>query len=581
MSDTRFWHGFADMSAVRSREVVLVRGEGSTIWDRDGNDTLTPPVDCGSRMRASAGEIAAAAAAQMELLHAYSSFGAYVVEPALALADRLSALAPMPDAKVFLSSGGSEGIETAAKLVRRYWDVVGRPEKQVIVAREFGYHGMAAYGTSLAGIAPNREGYGGSLIPTAEFVPAMDVDALAALLADHGAPDRGVHRGAGDRRGRRLSAHGRVLARDRGAVQGDDVLLIADEVVTGFGRTASCGAWSGTASCPTCSCSRRAPRPAISRWVACWWGRAWRSPSGSSRARCSATATPTRATARPMAAAMANLDILEREGLVARVAALEPVLDRVLRSLADAPLVTEVRTVGLTGAVELSVPPPVLEQVVAAAGRHGILTRVLRGKALHVSPPFVITEAEIDDARGGLPCRPRGRCGHALGERPPRVSASRGPVHRASTSVPAVPVEDGRRVRQCADPRGAAGVAHERACGLDLGPHGARREGQGGRWRPGGARDGPGVGRAEVEQHRVGVGEHQVRVRAKGCGQQGPRAVLVDDRLHAREGPIAAGLGFAGQVHRGDAAAAGADDHHAVLDEHAHDIDLEDALGQR
>jgi len=96
-----------------------------------------------------------------------------------------------------------------------------------------------------------------------------------------------------------------------------------------------------------------------------------------------------------MAAAMANLDIFEREDLLGQVRAKEPVLDAALRSLADAPLVTEIRTVGLTGAVELSVPPPVLEQVVAAAWKRGILTRVLRGKALHVSPPFVITEAEI------------------------------------------------------------------------------------------------------------------------------------------------------------------------------------------
>jgi len=403
MSDTRFWHGFADMSVVRSREVVLVRGEGSTIWDRDGNRYLD---STGGLWFADAGfgraEIAAATAAQMELLHAYSSFGAYVLEPALVFADRLAALAPMPDARVFLASGGSEGIETAAKLVRRYWDVVGRPDKQIIVAREFGYHGMAAYGTSLAGIAPNREGYGGSLIPTAEFVPAMDVDAVAALFADHG--DRvaafigepvigagGVYPPTDD-----------YWPRIAELCRQHDVLLIADEVVTGFGRTGRMwaverygyvpdllvfakGATSGYQPLGGVLVGARVAEPFWDRPGSIFrHGYTYQGHGGA------------------VAAGMANLDIFEREGLVARVATLEPVLDRALRSLADAPMVTEVRTVGLTGAVELDAPPPVLEQIVAAAWKHGILTRVLRGRALHVSPPYVITEVEIATLAAGL-----------------------------------------------------------------------------------------------------------------------------------------------------------------------------------
>jgi beta-alanine--pyruvate transaminase len=104
---------------------------------------------------------------------------------------------------------------------------------------------------------------------------------------------------------------------------------------------------------------------------------------------------------------MANLDIIEREGLVARVAALEPVLDGAVRRLASAPGVGEIRTVGLTAAVafrsELLVADPGLpERAVVAALRHGVATRVLRGHALQVSPPFVITEAEIDTMVDGL-----------------------------------------------------------------------------------------------------------------------------------------------------------------------------------
>jgi adenosylmethionine-8-amino-7-oxononanoate aminotransferase len=97
---------------------------------------------------------------------------------------------------------------------------------------------------------------------------------------------------------------------------------------------------------------------------------------------------------------MANLDLMEREDLVGRVRSLEPVLEREMRRLLDAPLVSEVRTVGLTAAVELSAKaraadPGIVDKVVGAARRHGVLTRNLRGVALHVSPAFVITEAEI------------------------------------------------------------------------------------------------------------------------------------------------------------------------------------------
>ena len=100
------------------------------------------------------------------------------------------------------------------------------------------------------------------------------------------------------------------------------------------------------------------------------------------------------------AAAMANLDIIEREDLVGRVRVLEPVLASAMGRLAGAPLVGGIRTVGLTGAVQLSdealaTNPASIDAVVAAARRHGVLTRAVRGGALQVSPAFVITEAEI------------------------------------------------------------------------------------------------------------------------------------------------------------------------------------------
>src|SRR5207249_6567106 len=107
-------------------------------------------------------EIADAVAEQLSKLSAYSSFGAYTTDASIRLADRLAELSPLDDTVVFLASGGSDAIDTAAKLVRRYWDVVGKPEKRVIVSREHSYHGMHVMGTAMVGMPAMRNGYGGS-----------------------------------------------------------------------------------------------------------------------------------------------------------------------------------------------------------------------------------------------------------------------------------------------------------------------------------------------------------------------------------------------------------------------------------
>ena len=106
-------------------------------------------------------------------------------------------------------------------------------------------------------------------------------------------------------------------------------------------------------------------------------------------------------------AALVNLDILERERLVERVAELEPVLSDLLAPLQDEAGVAEVRSAGLAGAVELdpdllAAHPTVGLAVVAAARSHGVITRFLRGVALQLSPPFVVTEDELAAIVSGI-----------------------------------------------------------------------------------------------------------------------------------------------------------------------------------
>ena len=405
-----FWHGFADMHLVKDAELVFRSGEGVWVESVDGRRFLDATaalwycaVGFGRR------EIADAVADQLTRLAAYSSFGAYTTEPTVRLADRLAALAPMPDAKVFFASGGSDAVDSAAKLARRYWDVVGRPEKRVIVSREHGYHGMHAWGTALAGIPGNKAGYGGEIIEEVVTVGLHDTESLGRLFSD---------------RGREIAAFIGEPVIGAGGVyppepsywpeiqrlcREHDVLLIADEVITGFGRTGALwgsqryGIEPDIVTFAKAVTSGYQPLGGLlvgSRVAAPFW-------DGSEPGPLFVHGYTYSGHAAACAAAMANLDLLEAEDLVARVAAMEPVLDAAVRRLQTLPIVGEIRTVGLTAAVaiapdRLAGDGTLPARAVGAALGHGVATRVLRGHALHISPAFVISEGEIDTMVDGL-----------------------------------------------------------------------------------------------------------------------------------------------------------------------------------
>ena len=409
---TRFWHGFADMHVIADREVVIASGDGAVITDTNGNDYIDATAalwycNAGYGRR----EIAEAVADQLTKLHGYSGFGAYTTDATLRVAERLASMAPFPNAVVFLASGGSDAIDTAGKLARRYWDVMGKPHKTLFVSREHSYHGMHALGTSLVGMPAMRNGYGGEpFVPDVAQVPALDVDATARLFEQRRDEIAAFI-------GEPVIGAGGVIPPTDGywreiseLCRRYDVLLIADEVITGFGRMGR--TWGserfGIAPGPDHLRERR------DVWVHAARRRARRA---SAYARRSGTSRSPGAIFRhgytysghsgAAAAALANLDIIEREGLIARVAALEPKLAASVRRLEASPMVGEIRVVGLTAAVSLTAAvlerdPTAPDKVVAAALQHGVATRVLRAHAIHISPPFVITEDQIDAMVDGI-----------------------------------------------------------------------------------------------------------------------------------------------------------------------------------
>ena len=392
-----YWHPFADMAAVRDEgELVIDRGEGAYVFDVDGNRYFDATA---SLWYANVGwgrtEIADAVAAQIRRIPAYSNFGDTVTAPTLELADRLSAMAPIPGSKVFLTSGGSDAVDTATKLVRRYWQVRDEPARQAIIVRRNAYHGMHVGGTSLAGIDANRAGHG----PLLDDVVQVDWDSASSLAAAIDAA--GAEHVAAFFCEPVIGAGGVLppppgyLAEARAVCRDAGVLFVADEVITGFGRIG--GSWFAstrfglepdivlgakglTSGYQPMGCVLVAPDVAEVMWSS---GEVWR--HGYTYSGHAAGA----------AAALVNLDIIEREGLLDRALALESELVSVLGPLASHDLVTEVR--GGTGALAaVQLVEGLAPRAAAALRGEGVLSRALANGALQVSPPFVTTRDDLD-----------------------------------------------------------------------------------------------------------------------------------------------------------------------------------------
>ena len=386
-----------NMGAFRDRGITIVRGEASTVWD-DAGDAL---IDVsGALWYCNVGygraELAEAAAAQMRELASYKTYDGFTSPQTEALAARVAEVVPLDGAKVFFTSGGGESIDTAAKLARAYWAAVGKPGKHVVVSRQFAYHGSNAYGTSLGGMASLTDVYG-RLVADVDQVPWDDAEALAEAIDQAGADRVAAFFaepiiGAG---GVLIPPEG-YLERVQEICAEREVLLVLDEVITGFGRT---GEWFATgrfglspdlitvAKGITSGYIPLGGVIASARVAEPFWA------DGTENVFRHGFTYAGHATA--CAVGLANLEVIEREGLVQRVRELEPVLADALAPLADHPAVAEVRTgVGLLGAVELA-DPSKLQAVIDAAYERGVLVRGIRGIALQVSPPFVITEDEI------------------------------------------------------------------------------------------------------------------------------------------------------------------------------------------
>ncbi len=405
MRGDALWNPQAHMPTARAKRIVITGGDGAWLTSSTGQRIFDATAGL---WHANIGhgreEVARAAYDQMRKLETYHVFGRFANEPALELADRLSAMGPIPGAKVLLTSGGSDSVDLACKLARRHWQLEGRHERQIILSRDGAYHGLHAFGTSIAGLPYNREGLGTeSLIPETARIATNDIDSVRAQIAEIGAD--------------RIAAiitepvmgTGGVIGPNDGYLEGlqeirdeHGILLIADEVITGFGRTGRMFASERYGLHPDMVLMAKgitsgyAPLGGVlvSPRVA---GRFFEPSPGGDVAdvpifRHGLTYA---GHATVCAVAMANLDILEREKLVERSADLERVLTKAVEPLRGHPLVTEVRS-GAAFMAGVQIDSRIHADVIAEASTdRGVLLRSIHNNTLHICPPFVSTEDEV------------------------------------------------------------------------------------------------------------------------------------------------------------------------------------------
>ena len=394
------WSGQAHMPTILGRQIVIERAEGSWLYTTDGRKLFDGTA---ALWYANVGhgrpELARAAYEQMLKLETYHVFGRYVNDKAIELSERLATMSPIANPKIILHSGGSDAIDMACKLARRHWQREGRPDKKIIVSREFSYHGLHAYGTSLAGLEFNRVGYGGaSLVPETARVPLHDPSALKELINEIGADSIAAFvtepiQGTGGVN----PPNAEYLLEIQRICQQHDILFIVDEVITGFGRTGHMFATQRFGLDPDMITFAKGitsgylPLGGVFVTPAIWEPFYVDSPE-TPILRHGITYS---GHAAACAVAMANLDILEREQLVPRVLELETLLRSELTALASRrPSVREVRVGGFMGGVSLVDEIPA-ERVTDDLVELGFVSRPLRGNTLQISPPFITTDDEL------------------------------------------------------------------------------------------------------------------------------------------------------------------------------------------
>jgi len=420
-----YLHPFTDFKSLANKgSRVIVSADNIYLRDSDGNRILDAMsglwcVNVGYGRR----ELIDAATKQMTELPFYNSFFQTATKPAIELAELLAQVTPPQFKHVFFSGSGSEGNDTIVRMVRRYWDLLGQPERTVIISRKNAYHGSTMAGASLGGMS-GMHAQGGLPIPGIthieqpfwfELGQGMSRDEFG-LKAARWLEEKILEVGADKVAafiGEPVQGAGGVIVPPetywpeiQRICDKHGVLLVSDEVICGFGRT---GHWFG--------CERFGYKPDLmtfAKGVSSGYiplggvmvgervAKVLIEQGGEFNHGYTYSGHPV-----ACAVALANIRLLQRDRVVETVHDdTGPYLAQQFATLAAHPLVGEVQTCGLMGAVQLvkdkakgTLFDPTLEVGMVCRGHcfgNGLIMRAV-GDRMIVAPPLVITRAQIDE----------------------------------------------------------------------------------------------------------------------------------------------------------------------------------------
>jgi adenosylmethionine-8-amino-7-oxononanoate aminotransferase len=374
--------------------ITIVGGEGAEIWDKEGNRYVDGMASLWY-MNVGHGhpKMIEAITAQAKALASYHTFAPFSNLPAEGLADTILELSPFDRGRVFLTSSGSEAVDTAMKIARIAQREAGRPHKTMIVSREHGYHGTNFGGTSAQGIPVNREGFG-ELVGNVVNVKGPDIEPMARLFAERGDSIAAVLSEPLQGAGGVFPAPEGYLAGLRALCDQHDAYLILDEVITGFGRL---GSWFGAQYYDVRPDMMTFAKASSSGYIPL--GGVIIGPAVTDALMANdgfALKHGYTYSGHPIAAAAGNqaIAIQKDEGLLDLVPLIERRLGDGLWALHGDGLVTEVRGTGAVWAVQLPDHRDVMKDRDAVL-ELGVIVRPL-GDSLVMCPPLVITEAQLD-----------------------------------------------------------------------------------------------------------------------------------------------------------------------------------------
>lgn len=408
--------------------LIISKGEGVYVWDDQGNRYLE---GLGGLWCVSLGfsepRLAAAAADQFAALPYSHTFAHRSTEPVIALADKLLEIAPEPMTKAFFLSSGSEAIDAMIRFTWYYNNGRGLPEKKKIISRKRGYHGVTVAGGSLTAIPLMQNDfdlpldrmihtdtagyyrYGRTGESEEEFATRL-ADNLEQLILSEGPETVAAFvaepvMGAGGV----MTPPATYFKKVQAVLKKYDVLMVADEVICGFGRTGNmwgCQTYDIQPDMVTCAKQLSSGYLPISALMIS--DKIYDVLKEQSKKH-GALGMGYTYGGHPVSCAVAleTLKIYEERNIVDRVRELAPRFQERLSALSKSPLVGEARGVGLIGALELVADKNTREQyptelkigatLAARALNHGLVVRALPGDVIGICPPLIITKEQIDE----------------------------------------------------------------------------------------------------------------------------------------------------------------------------------------